>query len=410
MAEFTVRLGTPAGEIVTRTVEAMAAQEARARLEREGFKVFTVTPPKAEGVSLLTRAGGSGGRARVKANDFLLFNQQLAALLRAGIPILQAITMLRRRATSPRLRAVLEDVEEAIRGGAALSQAFAAQGATFPRIYTASILAGERSGALDEVLSRYVSYMRRSVGLRRKIRGALAYPTFLLFACLGMVIFLTTFVVPRMSDLFSGFGNNLPTVTVIVLALSGWLTRNAIWVVPLVTITAVVSLVWSRTPSGRLMIDGLLLRLPLAGKLLVQMTTAQAARSLATLLAGGITIVDSWEIAAESITNIELRRRSSAILPLIREGRSFTESLETAGWVPDLALDMIGIGERSGSLREMLDEVATFYDAESEVRLEQLTTTLEPAILVVMGGVVVIILLAIYLPIIQSISNGPMIH
>jgi type IV pilus assembly protein PilC len=197
---------------------------------------------------------------------------------------------------------------------------------------------------------------------------------------------------------------------VIVLALSGWLTRNAIWVVPLVTITAVVSLVWSRTPSGRLMIDGLLLRLPLAGKLLVQMTTAQAARSLATLLAGGITIVDSWEIAAESITNIELRRRSSAILPLIREGRSFTESLETAGWVPDLALDMIGIGERSGSLREMLDEVATFYDAESEVRLEQLTTTLEPAILVVMGGVVVIILLAIYLPIIQSISNGPMIH
>ena len=175
MAEFIVRLGTPAGEIVTRTVEALAAHEARARLEREGFKVFAVTPPKAEGVTLLTRGGGAGGRSRVKANDFLLFNQQLAALLRAGIPILQAITMLRRRATSPRLRAVLEEVEEAIRGGAALSQAFAAQGATFPRIYTASILAGERSGALDEVLSRYVTYMRRSVGLRRKIRGALVH-------------------------------------------------------------------------------------------------------------------------------------------------------------------------------------------------------------------------------------------
>jgi type IV pilus assembly protein PilC len=410
MAEFTVRLGTPAGEIVTRTVEALAAHEARARLEREGFKVFAVTPPKAEGVSALTRGGGSGGRARVKANDFLLFNQQLAALLRAGIPILQAITMLRKRATSPRLRAVLEEVEEQIRGGAALSQAFAAQGATFPRIYTASILAGERSGALDEVLSRYVNYMRRSVGLRRKIRGALAYPTFLLFACLGMVIFLTTFVVPRMSDLFSGFGNNLPTVTVIVLALSGWITRNAIWFVPLLIVAAVGFFVWSRTPAGRLTIDRFLLKLPLAGKLLVQMTTAQAARSLATLLAGGITIVESWEIAAESITNLELRRRSSSILPLIREGRSFTESLETAQWMPELALDMIGIGERSGSLREMLDEVATFYDAESEVRLEQLTTTLEPAILVVMGGVVVVILLAIYLPIIQSISNGPMMH
>src|SRR5437660_1779511 len=407
MAEFIVRLGTPAGEIVTRTVEALAANDARARLEREGFKVFAVTPPKAEGAALLTIGGSAGRRSRVKANDFLLFNQQLAALLRAGIPILQAITMLRRRATSPRLRAVLESVEEAIRGGAALSQAFAAQGATFPRIYTASILAGERSGALDEVLSRYVNYMRRSVGLRRKIRGALAYPTFLLFACLAMVIFLTTFVVPRMSELFAGFGNNLPTVTRIVLALSNWLTGNVYWFAPLLIIVVAGSFVWSRTPPGRLMIDAFMLRLPLVGKLLVQMTTAQAGRSMATLLAGGITIVESWEIAAESITNIELRRRSSAVLPLIREGRSFTESLETAGWLPELAIDMIGIGERSGSLREMLDEVATFYDAESEVLLEQLTTTLEPAILVVMGGVVAVILLAIYLPIIQSISHGP---
>src|SRR5262249_4538009 len=166
----------------------------------------------------------------------------------------------------------------------------------------------------------------------------------------------------------------------------------------------------SRTPSGRLTLDRLKLKIPIAGKLLVQLSVAQASRSLATLLAGGITLVESWEIAAESITNLELRRRSSAILPLIREGRSFTESLETAKWVPELAIDMIGIGERSGSLREMLDEVATFYDAESEVRLEQLTTTLEPAILVVMGGVVVTILLAIYLPIIQSISAGPMIR
>jgi len=409
MAEFICRLGTPAGEIITRTVEALAANEARARLEREGFKVFAVTPPKAEGIASFTRPTGSAG-PRVKANDFLLFNQQLAALLRAGIPILQSITMLRRRATSVRLRAVLEQVEEAIRGGAALSQAFAAQGATFPRIYTASILAGERSGALDEVLSRYVNYMRRSVGLRRKIRGALAYPTFLLLACLGMVIFLTTFVVPRMSDLFAGFGNDLPTVTKIVLGISGWLTGNVFWFAPLVIIVAVFVFVWSRTTSGRLTIDALMLKTPLAGKLMVQLAVAQAARSMATLLAGGITLVESWEIAAESITNLELRRRSSSILPMIREGRSFTESLETANWMPELAVDMIGIGERSGSLREMLDEVATFYDGESEVRLEQLTTTLEPAILVVMGGVVVIILLAIYLPIIQSISTGGMMR
>jgi type IV pilus assembly protein PilC len=411
MAEFVCRLGTPAGDIVTRTIEASAVHEARARLEREGFKVFNITPPKAEGLTAFTKVtGGTSRGAKVKANDFLLFNQQLAALLRAGIPILQAISMLRRRATSVRLRAVLESVEEGIRGGAALSQAFAAQGAIFPRIYTASILAGERSGALDEVLSRYVTYMRRSVALRRKIRGALAYPMFLLIASLGMVVFLTIYVVPRMSELFKGFGNQLPFVTQVVLGISDRLTANIFWLAPLLIAAAAGITIWSRTPSGRLTLDRFKLKIPIAGKLLVQLSVAQVSRSLATLLAGGITLVESWEIAAESITNLELRRRSSAILPLIREGRSFTESLEAANWLPALAIDMIGIGERSGSLREMLDEVATFYDAEGEVKLEQLTTTLEPAILVVMGGIVVVILLAIYLPIIESISGGPMMH
>ena len=179
-----------------------------------------------------------------------------------------------------------------------------------------------------------------------------------------------------------------------------------IWFGPLVIGGAVLLFLWSRTQQGRLKLDAAVLKIPLAGSLVIQLSVAQATRSLATLLAGGITLVESWEIAAESITNRELRRHSAAILPMIREGRSFTESLELAGWVPALGIDMIGIGERSGSLREMLDEVAAFYDAESEVRLEQLTTTLEPAILVVMGGVVVTILLAIYLPIIQSISSG----
>src|SRR5438552_3520946 len=405
MAEFVCRLGTPAGEVVTRTIEAPGMSEARAHLEREGFKVFNVTPPKTSGVAALTRFGRPGAHPRVKANDFLLFNQQLAALIRAGIPILQAIAMLRKRAASARLQAVLGDVEDQIRGGAALSEAFAAQGPIFPRIYTASILAGERSGALDEVLSRYVIYMRRNVGLVRKIRGALAYPMFLLFASFCMVTFLTIYVVPRMSELFSGFGTQLPLPTLIVVGLSHWLSGNVFWFGPLVIGGAVVLLLWSRTAQGRLKLDAFVLKIPLAGKLVVQLSVAQATRSLATLLAGGITLVESWEIAAESISNLELRRRSSAILPLIREGRSFTESLESADWLPALAIDMIGIGERSGSLREMLDEVAVFYDAESEVRLEQLTTTLEPAILVVMGGVVIMILLAIYLPIIQSISN-----
>src|SRR5919106_1350292 len=276
MAEFICRLGTPAGEVVTRTIEASGVQEARVRLEREGFRVFNVTPPRTAGVSALTSFARPGAHPRVKANDFLLFNQQLAALVRAGIPILQAITMLRKRAASARLRAVLGDVEDQIRGGAALSQAFAAQGGIFPRIYTASILAGERSGALDDVLSRYVTYMRRNVGLRRKIRGALAYPLFLLFASACMVTFLTVYVVPRMSELFSGFGSELPTVTQIVVGLSSWLSGNVIWFGPLVIGGAVALFIWSRTPHGRVKIDAMLLKIPLAGSLAIQLSVAQA--------------------------------------------------------------------------------------------------------------------------------------
>src|SRR5436190_22747435 len=255
MAEFICRLGTPAGEVVTRTVEAHGVHEAKARLEREGFRVFNVTPPKTSGVAALTRLGHAGAQPKVKANDFLLFNQQLAALIRAGIPILQAISMLRKRAVSSRLRAVLGDVESQIRGGAALSQAFASQGTIFPRIYTASILAGELSGALDDVLSRYVTYMRRNVALRRKIRGALAYPMFLLIASLGMVVFLTIYVVPRMSELFKGFGNKLPFVTQVVLGISDWLTSNLFWLAPLIVVAAIGIAAWSRTPPGRLTID-----------------------------------------------------------------------------------------------------------------------------------------------------------
>ncbi len=401
MAEFICRLGTPSGEIVQRTIEANAEADARKHFETEGFRVFAVNSAKTK--SLFGRT-----RTRVKAADFLLFNQQLSALLRAGIPILQAIEMLRRRSASQQLRDVLGDVEDKIKNGIPLSTAFAEQGSLFPRIYTASILAGERSGALDEVLSRFVTFQRRSVALRRKIRGALAYPIFLLVASVVMVAFLSIYVVPRMSQLFQGLSkdNQLPLVTRIVVGFSTFLASNVIWIAPLVLIIGSLIVIWSRTESGKLSIDTFLLRLPLIGNLIVQVTIAQAARSLATLLAGGITLLDSWEIAAESITNKELRRRSSAILPMIREGRSFTESLESAAWVPELAIDMIGIGERSGSLKEMLDEVSQFYDAESEVKLEQLTTTLEPAILVVMGGIVIVILFAIYMPIIQTIAGG----
>jgi len=406
MTEFICRLGTPSGEIVTRTVEASGAAEARSRLEGEGFRVFAVSNA-GEGLSAMMSLGGNK-KGKVKQSDFLLFNQQLSALLRAGIPVLQAIGLLKTRAGSANLRAVLTDVEEKIKNGVPLSDAFEAQG-MFPRIYTASLLAGEKSGALDDVLSRFVTYLRRSVAVSRKLRGALAYPAFLLLAAVIMVAFLTLYIVPRMSDLFKSLAANrsLPTVTLAVLWVSNAIVNNILWLGPLLIVVGLAIFVWLRTESGKLVLHKALLKIPIAGQLIRNMATAQMTRSMSTLLSGGITVPDSWDISSQSINNLELRRRSQNVLPMIREGRSFTDALEMANWVPPLGLDMIGIGEKSGSLREMLDEVAEFYDAEAEVRLEQFTTLLEPMILLVMAAVVVTILLAIYLPIIQMISAGP---
>lgn len=406
MTEFICRLGTPSGEIVTRIVEASGAAEARSRLENEGFRVFAVSNA-GEGLSAMMSLGGNK-KGKVKQSDFLLFNQQLSALLRAGIPVLQAIGLLKTRAGSANLRAVLTDVEEKIKNGVPLSEAFEAQG-MFPRIYTASLLAGEKSGALDDVLSRFVTYLRRSVAVSRKLRGALAYPAFLLLAAVIMVAFLTLYIVPRMSDLFKSLAANrsLPTVTLAVLWVSNAIVNNILWLGPLLIVVGLAIFVWLRTESGKLVLHKALLKIPIAGQLIRNMATAQMTRSMSTLLSGGITVPDSWDISSQSINNLELRRRSQNVLPMIREGRSFTDALEMANWVPPLGLDMIGIGEKSGSLREMLDEVAEFYDAEAEVRLEQFTTLLEPMILLVMAAVVVTILLAIYLPIIQMISAGP---
>lgn len=407
MSEYICRLGTPSGEIVTRIVEAAAADDARFQLEKEGFRVFNISNASG-GIASKLPFGGANRKGRIKQGDFLLFNQQLSALLRAGIPVLQSINLLKTRSGSANLREVLVDVEEKIKSGVPLSEAFEAQG-VFPKIYTASILSGEKSGALDDVLLRFVEYLRRSVGVSRKLRGALAYPAFLLVASGLMVAFLTLYIVPRMSDLFTSLAGQrgLPTVTVIVLAISTGVAGNIWWIAPLLLITGAALFIWLRTDRGKLLLHRLLLKLPVGGILIRNMATSQLARSLSTLLSGGITVPDSWDIASQALNNIELRQRSLAVSPMIREGRGFTEALQQANWIPELALDMIGIGEKSGSLREMLDEVAAFYDAEAEVRLEQLTTLLEPLILVFMAGVVVIILLAIYLPIIQTISSGP---
>jgi type IV pilus assembly protein PilC len=402
MAEFICKLGTPAGEIVTRAVEGLSEPELRSRLSREGYRVFTVEDSGIiGGVRVSARRG-----VRIKLDDFLLFNQQLAALIHAGLPVLQSVQMLRVRSPNPKLRQVLGDVEERIKSGSALSEALESQGGTFPRIYTASILAGERSGSLDDVLRRYVAYTKSIAAIRRKIRGALTYPVILLVAACILIGILTTFVIPQFSSVYENIGGKLPLITVIVVDVSSGIRSNLYWLGPLLIGSGVGIYYWRRTEGGRHFLDRQILRIPIVGELVRQMTTAQVSRSLATLLSGGLTLVESFNISLTSVTNHELRRKTEPVASMIREGKPFTESLATAGWMPELAVDMIGVGERSGSLKEMLDEVAGFYDAETEVKLGQLTTFIEPAILVTMGFIVITILLAIYLPLLKMVSSA----
>ncbi len=402
MAEFICRLGTPAGEIVTRTVEGLSSEELRTRLQQEGYSIFSV---EATGVLGAMRASNKRG-VKIKLDDFLLFNQQMAALIHAGLPVLQSIQMLRQRSPNAKLREVLGDVESRIKSGVALSEAFAAQGETFPKMYTASILAGERSGNLDEVLRRYVVYTKAMAAVRRKLRSSLTYPCILLGASAILVSVLTTYVIPQFQSIYENVGTKLPWITEVVLAISTTLRTNLFWILPLLILSTFGVYSWRKTENGRRTLDRWILKIPIVGELVRQLTTAQFTRSLATLLAGGINLVEGFQISLASITNRELLRITEPALPKVREGMPFTESLASSGWVPELATDMIGVGERSGSLREMLEEVAGFYDAETEVKLGQLTTFIEPAILITMGGIVVTILLAIYLPLLQMVGNA----
>lgn len=402
MAEFICRLGTPAGEIVTRTVEGLSMEELRLRLSKEGYSIFSVE--SASGASSLL--GKQKRNVKIKMDDFLLFNQQMAALIHAGLPVLQSIQMLRHRSPSAKLREVLGDVESRIKSGIALSEAFAAQGETFPKIYIASILAGERSGNLDEILRRYVTYTKAMAVVRRKLRSALTYPCILLSAAVILIAVLTTYVIPQFSAIYENVGTQLPWITELVIGVSSAVRNNLLWLLPVILGSLFGLYSWRKTENGRRAMDRMILRIPIVGELVRQMTTAQFTRSLATLLAGGITLVEGFQIALASVTNRELLRNTEPALPQVREGKPFTESLAGAGWVPELALDMIGVGERSGSLREMLEEVSGFYDAETEVKLGQLTTFIEPAILISMGAIVITILMAIYLPLLTMMGNA----
>jgi len=398
MPEFIVRVGTPDGTITERHVQAINSRAAEDELRQQGMHVFDAKRGSVSLRDLLPR-----GRKIISTEMFLLFNQELLALVKAGLPILQSFDIMLERQKNLRFKEVLTDVREKLKSGIALSDAFASYGDAFPPIYSTSLRAGERSGDLEGVLRRFLRYQKIIVNLRKRVIGALIYPTVLIILSVGMVFVMLTKVIPKFAEFYEGFGAELPWFTTLMIGVSKTLNTN----LPILLIVLVGGFIlfrrWIKT-SGRIMWDRMKLRIPLAGGILHRFAIMQFTQSLGTLLAGGTPMVPAIEIASQSVTNQSIASKIFGIVQNVREGEPLWRSLENTAAMSDLAVEMIKVGESTGALTEMLGNVSEFYDEEIESRLTRMVSAIEPLILVFMGVVIAILLYAFYLPLFQ-LSN-----
>jgi type IV pilus assembly protein PilC len=398
MPEFIVRVGTPDGEIVERHVRAATVAAAQEDLRRAGMHVFETKRGAISLADLIPRT-----RRVITTERFLTFNQELLALVRAGLPIIQSFDIMLERQKNLRFREVLLNIRDQIKSGVALSDAFATYGNLFPPIYSTSLRAGERSGDLEGVLRRFLRYQKIIVNLRKKVVGALVYPAVLVTLSTAMVFIMLTYVIPRFSEFYQGFNAELPLFTRIMIAFATGLRSNLMFVIGGAILIFVAFRRWVST-SGRVMWDRIKLHIPLAGGILHRFAIMQFTQSLGTLLAGGTPMVPSIEIASQSVTNQEVSLRIFDIVKNVREGEPLWRSLESTGVMSDLAVEMIKVGESTGALTEMLANVSEFYDEEIEARLARVVAAIEPIILVFMGGVIALLLYAFYLPLFQLSS------
>jgi type IV pilus assembly protein PilC len=398
--EFRCRLASPSGEITEGVYVAENEARLRHELEEKGLYVLSLHAKGAiRGLSLQLPQ-----RRAISTREFLVFNQELATLLKAGMPLVQSLDLLRRRVTSPTFRAVLDDVHEKVRGGTALSDAFAAQGDLFPRVYTASLLAGERSGNLDAVLRRYVEYAKIIATVKRRTVSALVYPAILITLALVLVTIIVLKVVPAFSDFYSSFGAQLPLITRIIVAASDLIRGQFPFIVVGVVVVAAAAFTWIRQKGQQARFDRVLLRLPVLGQIARKFATSQMARTLATLLGGGLPLVNALDIAAKSIGNQYMAGQLDIVSSRVREGESFSAALDKRGVFPEVAVKMAEVGESTGALQDMLNTVADFYDEEITTSMERFVTLVEPALLVIMGIVIAALLLALYMPLFQLSS------
>jgi type IV pilus assembly protein PilC len=337
--------------------------------------------------------------------DFLILNQEMIALLKAGLPVVRAFEILLERQRSPTLRRVLGDVKDRINAGASLSEAFAEEGDLFPRLYSTSLKAGEKSGEIESVLRRYQQYQKTVIALSRKVLSTLVYPAILIVLSAVLVTILMTVVIPRFEEFFADFEADLPLLTVIVVGVATFLRQNILFIAAGLAGGGFLLWRWLKTSAGRDWRDRILLRVPVVGGILRRFAITQFTRSLGTLLGGGTPLVPSLENAADAIGNRFISRRVSEVIPRVREGGELWAALEATGIFTNLTIEMIKVGETSGALEEMLASVSEFYDEEIDSLLARVISFVEPAILVLMGGIIVVILLSVYLPIFSIMSQ-----
>jgi type IV pilus assembly protein PilC len=396
MTEFVVRLADERGRVQEQMHSAATAEELRARFTQAGYYVYSV---KERGL-----LAGSGKAKKVKLETFLVFNQQFLTLIRAGLPILGSIELLARRQKLPHFRAQLEDVATRVKNGESISESFEAQGG-FPIVYTTTLLAGERSGNLEEVLQRYLDFQRVSLTFRKKLTASLIYPAVLVVMVIGLFIFLITFVVPRFAELYEQLGTKLPALTMFLLALGKGAQSYGIYAAVALALIIILFIRWIKTDAGAITVDRIRIGLPLIGNVWLKYQVGLFARTLATLLTGGLPLVPSLEVAARSIDSRQIGNAVFRSVEMVREGKGLSVSLAETKVFPELAVEMIEVGESTGALPQMLNSVAEFFEEDVQTNLTAAMSLIEPLILIVMGCVVVTILIALYLPIF-SLSAG----
>jgi type IV pilus assembly protein PilC len=396
MTEFVIRLADERGRVHEQTHAAATAEELRGRFTQAGYFVYSV---KARGL-----LAGAGKAKKVKLDTFLVFNQQFLTLIRAGLPILGSIELLARRQKLPHFRAQLEDVATRVRNGESISGSFEAQGG-FPVVYTTTLLAGERSGNLEEVLQRYVDFQRVSLTFRKKLTASLIYPAVLVVMVVGLFIFLITFVVPRFAELYEQLGTKLPAITTFLLELGKDAQSYGAYAAAALALAIFLFVRWMKTDAGATMTDRVRMRLPLIGNVWLKYQVGLFSRTLATLLTGGLPLVPSLETAARSIDSRQIGNAVFRSVETVREGKGLSVSLAATKVFPELAIEMVEVGESTGALPQMLNSVAEFFEEDVQTNLTAAMSLIEPVILIVMGIVVVTILIALYLPIF-SLSAG----